>query len=255
LDRIHRLTSTLSGASESDNPEEGDEGREVKHFLTARTATDFQFFSILLLIWVGPEYALLAREMSTEQREYGMIPVKVYLSYISACGRFLSFLYLLFAFGYEVVRVYTNFWLKEWSDEISQSSDDDYDGVMEHYFNVYVILSVVTVLVSLASNLIGKQAGANSREELHNKMLNRVVRCPMKFFDTTPIGRILNRFSSDCAVVDRVSDYILPSCVSINSISANTLLDIWFFHFIFRNSASRCNDSFNSFFSAYQQLW
>lgn len=142
--------------------------------------------------------------MSSEEREYGTIPVKIYVSYISACGRFLSLLYLLFALGYEVVRVGTNFWLKEWSDEISLSLDEDYDDVMTHYFTIYVILSILTVLVSLSSNLIGKQAGANSREEIHNKMLKRVVRCPMKFFDATPIGRILNRFSSDVAIVDRV---------------------------------------------------
>ena len=90
---------------------------------------------------------------------------------------------------------------------MSTSSDEDYEDVMSHYFNIYVILSIVTVLVSLTSNLVGKQAGANSREKLHNKMLNRVVRCPMRFFDGTPIGRIINRFSSDVAVVDRVSLY------------------------------------------------
>ena len=37
---------------------------------------------------------------------------------------------------------------------------------------------------------------------MHNNMLNRVMKSPMSFFDTTPIGRIINRFSSDVSSCD-----------------------------------------------------
>lgn len=32
---------------------------------------------------------------------------------------------------------------------------------------------------------------------VHHKMFWKVIRCPMSFFDTTPLGRIINRFSKD----------------------------------------------------------
>jgi len=37
---------------------------------------------------------------------------------------------------------------------------------------------------------------------LHNNMLDNIVRSPMQFFDTTPLGRILNRFSKDIDMID-----------------------------------------------------
>lgn len=32
---------------------------------------------------------------------------------------------------------------------------------------------------------------------LHRRLLERVTRCSMMFFDTTPLGRVINRFSRD----------------------------------------------------------
>ena len=38
--------------------------------------------------------------------------------------------------------------------------------------------------------------------KLHNLMLSRVVHAPLSFFDSNPLGRIINRFSTDVAVAD-----------------------------------------------------
>lgn len=37
---------------------------------------------------------------------------------------------------------------------------------------------------------------------LHQVMLKGVLRAPMLFFDTTPLGRILGRFSRDVEIMD-----------------------------------------------------
>ena len=43
---------------------------------------------------------------------------------------------------------------------------------------------------------------AKASQLIHEKLLFRIMRSPMSFFDTNPIGRIINRFSSDIDVVD-----------------------------------------------------
>lgn len=40
-------------------------------------------------------------------------------------------------------------------------------------------------------------------------MLNGIIKSPMRFFDTTPIGRILARFSKDVDVLDRTLPHLM----------------------------------------------
>ena len=60
---------------------------------------------------------------------------------------------------------------------------------------VYAVLGIgqaVLVLFGAFSLAIGGIIGSR---RLHNDMLGAILRSPMSFFDTTPLGRILNRFS------------------------------------------------------------
>ncbi|XP_052092541.1 multidrug resistance-associated protein 1-like [Mytilus californianus] len=63
---------------------------------------------------------------------------------------------------------------------------------------------------------------ANASSSLHQKMLRCIMHCPMSFFDTTPVGRIINRFSSDIDVIDerfrRYSNFFIGMLTTLLSI-------------------------------------
>jgi len=54
------------------------------------------------------------------------------------------------------------------------------------------------MVYSLLASLRQVRAAGN----LHEYMLTNVLKAPMSFFDTTPIGRIVNRFARDVETVD-----------------------------------------------------
>lgn len=55
----------------------------------------------------------------------------------------------------------------------------------------------------------------NAARNLHNNLLVQTLRLPMSFFDTTPLGRIVNRFSNDVDVVDNIMPFILRFAISM----------------------------------------
>jgi ATP-binding cassette subfamily C (CFTR/MRP) protein 1 len=66
---------------------------------------------------------------------------------------------------------------------------------------VFVLMYAIVAAISMVT-----AAGI-----LHGKMLSNILRSPMSFFDTTPIGRILNRFSRDIETIDNVLPNLIRS--------------------------------------------
>lgn len=56
----------------------------------------------------------------------------------------------------------------------------------------------------MISTPAGQYAGSQARRQLHERLLNAIGQKSMYFFQTTPSARIVNRFSADTAVIDKV---------------------------------------------------
>ena len=65
---------------------------------------------------------------------------------------------------------------------------------------VLYLLSIKVAAIAMCIIMFGSTLVA--ARKLHNKMVERVSRAPTSFFDSNPVGRILNRFSKDTAILD-----------------------------------------------------
>lgn len=74
---------------------------------------------------------------------------------------------------------------------------------VEFYLGVYILLSLFTMAFSIFGGYyITVFVSIRGSRTLHAQLLEKVSRAKVRFFDTTPIGRIINRFSSDISTID-----------------------------------------------------
>ncbi|KAJ0980468.1 hypothetical protein J5N97_008723 [Dioscorea zingiberensis] len=133
-----------------------------------------------------------------EELETGVVSWKVLMRYKNALGG-LWVVAVFFAcyFLTEVLRISSSTWLSVWTDE--GSSNNQGPGF---YIMIYALLSFTQVLVTLANSYWLIVSSLNAAKRLHDAMLNSVLRAPMLFFHTNPIGRIINRFARDIGATD-----------------------------------------------------
>ena len=96
-----------------------------------------------------------------------------------------------------------NFWLNIWTSKSKSSSQEDSENIK--YFNlfIYIIIGLSQCLVTLGSDYINLISSLIGAKLLHNSMLFSILRSTMEFFESTPSGRIINRFSKDIDAVER----------------------------------------------------
>ncbi|XP_073995302.1 sulfonylurea receptor isoform X2 [Rhodnius prolixus] len=166
---------------------------------------------------------------SLDEREYGTISPYVYLSYIRACGLVAAAFYIMLAISWQSFKVYTDFWLSKWT----QNSPVHKVNETFYYLIVYCGFSFGCVLIALMANLIGQYCGAKARRRLHKYLLYSVLALPMRIFETTPLCRILARFSTDITVIDKklttsVQRLLQFLLLCFSAILVNAIVTPWF---------------------------
>lgn len=70
------------------------------------------------------------------------------------------------------------------------------------FLGIYAGLGTAQAFFILLASIALAVASILASKKIHNIMLGNILRSPMVFFDTTPLGRILNRFSRDIYMID-----------------------------------------------------
>ncbi|KAJ8762659.1 hypothetical protein K2173_010680 [Erythroxylum novogranatense] len=187
-----------------------------------------------------------------EERMTGVVSWDVLMRYKKALGGIWVVMVLFICYSLtEVLRLSSSTWLSFWTD---QSTSANYRP--GYYIFIYALLSVGQVTVTLANSYWLTISTLRAAKRLHDAMLGCILRAPMLFFHTNPLGRIINRFAKDLGEVDRnvassanmflrqlwqvVSTFVLIGTVSTISLWAiMPLLILFYAAYLYYQSTSR----------------
>jgi ATP-binding cassette subfamily C (CFTR/MRP) protein 1 len=86
---------------------------------------------------------------------------------------------------------------------------------------------LTAVFTLFARVIVIFMSGLRASRSLFEEMLNVVLRAPMSFFDTTPTGRILNRFSKDVYTLDGQLVATMRSYLATLASVIGTIIVVW----------------------------
>uniref|UniRef100_A0A4W3JI22 ATP-binding cassette, sub-family C (CFTR/MRP), member 10 n=1 Tax=Callorhinchus milii TaxID=7868 RepID=A0A4W3JI22_CALMI len=179
-------------------------------------------------------------QVSEEDKKVGAVTLRVYSAYWHAVGCCLAFSILVSLLLMQASRNVSDWWLSNWISNLqhqsnmsgngSSTSSSTFPHLLLFYSNLFI--SPVTVGGNLSSQVkfyltvYGCIAASNTvftalraflfaysairaATTIHNKLLKQVLKATVTFFDMTPVGRIVNRFSSDLYCMDDTLPFIL----------------------------------------------
>jgi len=135
-----------------------------------------------------------------EVAETGSVKMKVYVYYMKCIGLIGTLAAVIGQAIYSTSTIMVSYWMTWWTS--NRFGNASIPANRDMYLGVYGGIGLLQSVVVMAYSAILALTTLNASKILHKKMLTRVMMSPMSFFDTTPLGRIVNRFAKDVDVCD-----------------------------------------------------
>ncbi|XP_043447419.1 ATP-binding cassette sub-family C member 10 isoform X2 [Prionailurus bengalensis] len=195
------------------------------------------------------ERNICGRLLQEESKKEGAVAFHVYQAYWRAVGQGLALAILLSLLLMQATRNAADWWLSHWisqlkadknsSQEAPAPSSPGSTGLLSaqlllfspgslytsvsplpkaapngssdirFYLTVYATIAGVNSLCTLLRAVLFAAGTIRAAATLHHRLLRRVLMAPVTFFESTPAGRVLNRFSSDVACADDSLPFML----------------------------------------------
>ncbi|KAB1263533.1 Multidrug resistance-associated protein 1 [Camelus dromedarius] len=144
--------------------------------------------------------------MEADKAQTGQVKLSVYWDYMKAIGLFISFLSIFLFLCNHVAALASNYWLSLWTD------DPIINGTQEHTkvrLSVYGALGISQGISVFGYSMAVSIGGIFASRRLHLDLLHNVLRSPMSFFERTPSGNLVNRFSKELDTVDSMIPQVI----------------------------------------------
>ncbi|XP_048254590.1 multidrug resistance-associated protein 1-like [Haliotis rufescens] len=155
-----------------------------------------------------PRSAEEHRLVGDEKSELGRVQCSVIRTYFRALGVTGGVIILFFFLLFRSTGIFSNVWLSVWTDEprlknlTLWANTSDATSLSYYYLAVYSAATFSQAIMIFFFVAATYTQMVRAAATLHQNLLDNVLRQPMAFFDTTPTGRIMNRFTRDVGIID-----------------------------------------------------
>jgi len=136
-----------------------------------------------------------------EKREQGAILAGTFHAYFTAMGYTWVMGVGILAVGTYVVFAFCDIFLARWVKNSSEGTLSDDEN--QNYAFIYIGACVAQLLLVLMVSSLNAIGSARASQSLHDDAMRHLLRAPMSWFEATPSGRIISRFSSDLSLIDQ----------------------------------------------------
>lgn len=141
-------------------------------------------------------------------------------------GSIVFIILMLFTFSI-FCTLFTNTWLSFWTEYRFPTRSNGF------YIGIYVMFAILSFLMSLFAFIVLGYLTNQASKKLNVMAVEKVLYSPMSFLDTTPMGRIISRFTKDTDVLDNeIGDQMRFMLFSVANIFGVMILGIiylpWF---------------------------
>lgn len=160
-----------------------------------------------------------------ESRATGAIKLHLYATYIRACGGFGYWAFIIFFFALWIASYLArSYWISVWTRSYSTQSNLPFslvqqslgtyhhiqsklqamelDPNLKYYLGVYLGISLANWVLGTLKYFFVYLASIRASKVLFENLAFAVLRAPLRWLDTVPLGRILNRFTADFNMLD-----------------------------------------------------
>uniref|UniRef100_A0A4X2M0D4 ATP binding cassette subfamily C member 6 n=1 Tax=Vombatus ursinus TaxID=29139 RepID=A0A4X2M0D4_VOMUR len=176
---------------------------------------------------IVPSICLFFQSINQKFCVYVNVKFSSIVKYLQAFGWLWMWLCVATYLGQNLVSIGQNLWLSTWTKEAKQVKDTmEWKQLRNHKLNVYGLLGLIQgFLVCFGAYILTNGTFAASKT-LHHQMLDSVMHLPFQFFETNPIGQIINRFTKDMFIIDVRFHYYLRTWVNCTLDVLGTILVI-----------------------------
>ncbi|KAF3821360.1 hypothetical protein GH733_010938 [Mirounga leonina] len=129
--------------------------------------------------------------------------------------------------GQNLVGIGQNLWLSAWVKEAKHKNEfREWKQIRSNKLNIYGLLGLMQGLFVCSGAYILTRGSLSASRTLHTQLLDNVLHLPLRFFETNPIGQIINRFTKDMFIIDIRFHYYLRTWLNCTLDVIGTVLVI-----------------------------